>query len=69
MTKKYGRNYTNTFPIYRMKDYELDVAIEDLEKRGYEMVERGVTEEERRKFDYHAKKCWALMRLKEVVEV
>lgn len=61
MTRKYGRNYQSTFPIYRMKDYELDVAVESLESRDYELVHRG--------FDVVNKKFCAVMRKVEGVGV
>lgn len=41
---KYGRDYKNMVTIERVHEYELDEAIEDLEKRGYALVNRGLSE-------------------------
>ena len=56
MTKKYGRSYYNNFPISRFREDELTTAIEELERRGYELVKRGTNESEQKQFDYREKK-------------
>lgn len=74
--KRYGEATNQTFRIQRVSDEELDEAIEELEKRGYECVKRGSVESERKHFDYREnkgqklkftesetyKKCWANMK-------
>jgi hypothetical protein len=77
MTQQYGRNYSNNLTIQRIHDYELDVAIEDLLKRGYELVNRGVDERDIKQFGFNRdtrgpkmsfsgsdvhRKCWARLR-------
>ena len=51
MKTGYGRNYHKSFPIYRMKEKELNDAIEELESRGYELVKRGSESKEHKFFN------------------
>lgn len=74
--RQYGKNFSGKLTIQRVHEYELDVAIEDLEKRGYVLEKRGVDEAEKKSFDYHERKgqklrfaesatirkCWAVLR-------
>ena len=81
MTQQYGRHYSNKLTIQRVHEYELDFAIEDLLKRGYELIGRGVDERDIKQFGFNTdskgpkmkfsgsdvhKKCWARMRKIEV---
>lgn len=51
-TKKYGRNFNPNLKIERSLDGELDFAIEELEKRGFELVNRGYDVNDASKFNY-----------------
>ena len=81
MTQQYGRNYSNKLTIQRVNEYELDFAIEELEKRGYELMDRGIDEKDIKQFGFNKdtrgpkmsfsgsdvhKKCWARLRKVEV---
>ena len=61
MTTKYGRNYKNILPIFRRESFELDEAIENLESRGYELIDRGVEKA------ITSKRFWARMKKVEVL--
>lgn len=56
MTQAYGRNYKNILPIFRRESFELDEAIENLEGRGYELIDRGVEKA------ITSKRFWARMK-------
>lgn len=74
--KRYGSTQNQSFRIQRMNEKELDEAIEELEKRGYECLKRGTASEERKYFNYKDNygtklkyvesetqvKCWANMK-------
>jgi len=81
MTQQFNRNYSNKLTIQRVHEYELDFAIEELEKRGYELVSRGVEEKDKKQFSHSNRlggsveifsgsnvhrKCWARMKKIEV---
>ena len=67
--------------IQRMNETELNIAIQDLQKRGYELIKRGAEETDHKRFNYKERKgqkfrysenevqhrCWAIMQ--KVVEV
>lgn len=82
MTTKYGRNHLKNLTIKRAKEYELDFAIEELNKRGYELVKRGFDPNDPNVFNYDQQKktrtvnfaqkgvigkYWAVMRRVEVI--
>jgi len=82
MTQQYGRNYSNKLTIQRVNEYELDFAIEELEKRGYELMDRGVDEKDIKQFGFNRdtrgpkmsfsgsdvhKRCWARLQKVEVM--
>ncbi|MFJ7953521.1 hypothetical protein ACIQZG_18625 [Lysinibacillus sp. NPDC096418] len=53
-------------PIQRKNDTELDVAIADLEARGFNLVKRGTRNEQsktlnRNRYDTTCNKVWAIM--------
>ena len=51
-------------PIQRKNDTELDVAIADLEARGFNLVRRGTQNEHSNmlnRYRYETSKVWALM--------
>ena len=53
-------------PIQRKNDKELDVAIADLEKKGFRLVRRGTQNElsktlNQYKYDITCNKVWAIM--------
>jgi hypothetical protein len=77
----FGRHY-GPLTIKRPKDYELDFAIEELVKRGYELIKRGFDPNDPNVFNYDQRtktrpvnyaqdgvrgKYWAIMRKVEVL--
>lgn len=70
------RNYSGQLTIHRARDYELDVAIDDLLERGYKLIDRGIDNMEVKQFAYRDNKgpketftgtevhvkCWAKLR-------
>lgn len=77
--KRWGRPWTGELTINRKNDDELEVAIADLEARGFVVIRRGSNENEKKFYDrkYNSisnrakfsdrdvyRNCWAVLRKK-----